>query len=133
MITINKGEINTVDLTLTEKATLDDPYYLFVFTSDAKKTEVIFTGKDLSVEKQRYNRFQIIETSGTNVLTSGIITMDPPGFWTYDIYEQVSQTNLLVNNTTSKVEEGKVKLVGDVPIVQKNTTGKTFSAYKRNS
>ena len=133
MIEITKGAINTVDLTLTEKSTLDSPFYLFVFTSDAKKTEVIFTADDISDQIQRYNRFNITETSGDNILTSGVITMDPVGFWTYDVYEQVLQSNLLVANTTSKVEEGKVKLIGDAPVTQKHTTGKTYSAYKRNS
>jgi len=133
MIEINKETVNYVDLTLTEKATLDSPYYLFVFKSDLERAEVIFTGKDISTEPQRYNRFLVYETSGTNNLTSGVVTLNPTGFWTYKAYEQTSQTNLDVANTTSLVEQGKVKVIGDPTTHNKHIVTRRYNVYGKGS
>lgn len=133
MIQIIKDSVNYIDLTLTEKATLDNPYYLFVFKSDMEGAEVIFTGKDISTEPQRYNRFFVYETSGTNILTSGIVTLNPTGFWTYKIYEMSSRTNLTVSNTTSLVEQGKVKVIGDPTTHSKYIVNREYKTYGTGS
>ena len=129
MVNINKNDNTNIFLTLAEKTTLATPYYLFVFTSDVDRNEVIFTANDLTEYKERYNKFLITETSGTTTLTSGVITLTPTGFWSYKVYEQESGTNLLVENTTSLVEQGRVKVIGTETINPKYSNSKTYKSY----
>jgi hypothetical protein len=114
MINIEKNSTNVVVLTLTEKSTLPTPYYLFEFTNNINRDNVVlFTGTDNSSYKSRYNRFNIIETGTTSVnLLQSTVNLFPPGMWDYTIYEQVSSTNLFVSGTTSIVEVGKVIVTG---------------------
>ena len=112
MLLVNKNSNNTLILTLTEKATLTSPYYLFDFKSDITGNSVRFISSDLSTEQQRYNQFLITETSGTNILTSGTITLTPTGTWTYKVYEQSSSSNLNPILATTLLEIGIVKVVG---------------------
>jgi hypothetical protein len=81
MILINKGANNLIDLTLAEKSTLALPYYLFVFKNDITKQSVKFIPINSSAYRHRYDRFLITETSGTNIYTSGVITLNPTGYW----------------------------------------------------
>lgn len=115
MIVINKGQNSTVILTLTEKATLTSPVFLFRFINDMQRTEKSFIAADRSSYPYRYNEFLITETSGSEILTSGTITLSPQGFWHYEIYEQASTTNtnyLLSLTPQSPLEIGKVKVIG---------------------
>jgi len=129
MIKINKNENNTIIATLAEKATLSKPFYLFVFTSDVDKTEVIFTAQDTTEFNERYNKFLITETSGTVDFTSGVINLTPTGFWSYKAYEQVDSSNLLVSNTTSLVEVGRVKVIGAEVFNTVYDNNKTYKGY----
>jgi hypothetical protein len=129
MIKINKNANNTIIATLAEKATLSEPFYLFVFTSDVDKTEVIFTAQDTTEFNERYNKFLITETSGTVDYTSGVINLTPTGFWSYKAYEQVSSSNLLVANTTSLVEVGRVKVIGAEVFNTVYDNNKTYKGY----
>tara|TARA_R100001244_G_scaffold56079_1_gene47871 strand:+ start:263 stop:658 length:396 start_codon:yes stop_codon:yes gene_type:complete len=129
MIKINKNENNTIIATLAEKATLSKPFYLFVFTSDVDKTEVIFTAQDTTEFNERYNKFLITETSGTVDFTSGVISLTPTGFWSYKAYEQVDSSNLLVSNTTSLVEVGRVKVIGAEVFNTVYDNNKTYKGY----
>ena len=126
---VNKGANNYLYFTLNEKKTLAAPYYLFVFTNDITDQSVVFTCADLSQYKYRYNQFLITETSGTNDYTSGVITLTPTGFWSYKVYEQSSATNLLVSNTTSLVEEGKIKVIGTETRPSVFTPNRTYKTY----
>jgi len=115
MIIINKNSNNTFQLTLTENITLSSPNYLFEFKSDISNESVCFIASDTSAYQERYNEFTVTETSGTNILTSGTITLEPMGLWTYRVFEQTSSTNLnpsLANNTTP-LEIGKVRVKGN--------------------
>jgi hypothetical protein len=108
MILINKGTSNTVILTLSEKTTITNPYYLFVFTSDEKNTVKKLIPTDISINKIRYNEFVIVEPSHVS-LTAGT--------WKYEIYEQASSTNTNITGL-NLVENGRVDVVGsstDVP------------------
>jgi hypothetical protein len=133
MILINKNANTTFDLSLREKSTLTTPFYLFVFTNDLTKSSVAFTTTDTSGNTQRYNRFLVTETSGTNTLTSGVITLNPTGFWHYKVYEQVSSSNLLVSATTTLVEEGKVNVVGTSTTHSAHSTTKTYKGYGKGA
>ena len=125
MITINKGEANTFDLTLSEKATLTNPFYLFVFQSDITKDYTRKVIADTSLYARRFNRFEI--TEGTD------ITFNPTGFWHYKVYEQTSSTNTDETQSTGLVEVGKLKVIGDDTTRAKHSTTRTYKAYGKGS
>jgi hypothetical protein len=110
-ILINKNSGNTCYFTLTEKATLTSPYFLFNFVSTDSNQSVIFTAPDLSTNIQRYNKFLITETGATQNFTAGTISLTP-GEWNYYAYEMTGQTNLFISATTSMVEQGLVFVSG---------------------
>lgn len=112
MLIVAKNTNNTLIVTLTEKVTLASPYYLFAFISDVSQLTKYFISADISIHTDRYNEFLITETSGTEILTSGTITLNPTGQWTYRIYEQDSSTNLDPSLATSLLEIGVVKVTG---------------------
>lgn len=110
-------------MTLTERSTLTNPYYLFNFTSDVTGDSVNFIATDLSNYTDRYNKFLITETSGTTDYTSGTIELSPTGQWSYKVYEQSSSTNLIVAQATnqSPLEVGMVKVKGTEETIIRNT------------
>lgn len=130
MIRITKGQANTVILTLTERSTLSNPTYLFVFNNDETKGGVAFIATDISLHTDRYNQFTITEkVSGANPL-NGECTLSPDGHWTYAIYEQESTINLNPDNATGVVETGKVKVVGTAASYTKyDDQPKTYTVY----
>jgi hypothetical protein len=92
-------------LTLTEKVTLDVPYYLFVFTHVTTKDAVSFVkavADDQSLYQSRYNQFTINP--------SVVFDEQPTGMWNYTIHEQEDDENTDVANTTSVLEYGKLIL-----------------------
>lgn len=107
-----KNSVNTVSLTLVEKTTLPNPYYLFEFQNiyTRKKYFQIFTDVSVSGEaRTRANEFniEVIDSgSGANKIILGDI-----GQYNYTIYEQVSDSNLNPANTTSIVERREMRLL----------------------
>lgn len=115
MILIEQGTVNTVALTLREKATLNPPdSYLFVFENDIERRSKIFIGLDTSSFPVRYQEFAI-EENAVEDLPNAVVQLEPEGFWTYTIYEQTGTTNLDPTDPVvgDVVEVGKVKVLGD--------------------
>lgn len=110
MILINKNSSNEVVLTLSEKTSITNPTYLFEFINDATKEIKTFISADFSNNKERFNIFNIIETS-TEVPLTGHVSLTV-GNWKYNIYQQSSTTNLVVANSGGLVENGRVDVVG---------------------
>jgi len=110
MILINKNSSNEVVLTLSEKTSIVGATYLFEFINDATKETKLFISQDYSNNKERFNIFNIIETS-TEVPLTGRVKLSI-GNWKYNIYQQTSTTNLVVANSGAKVENGRVDVVG---------------------
>ena len=108
MIRLEPNTVNSVVVTLNELATLATPYYLFEFIKDDTNETKIFTASNVSISKSRYDEFNITTTTGTEDLLNGVIDLKTKGYYTYNIYEQVSSTNLDLANITSLVEVGKV-------------------------
>jgi hypothetical protein len=134
MILINKNSSNIVCLTLTEKTTITNPTYLFKFTNDLTRESILFIGLDTSLYTDRYNKFNIIETSGANDLLNSTVTLNPTGFFSYKIFEQASTTNLLESATGALIESGKVKVVGtDTTHTVYNSGVKKYKAYGKGS
>ena len=108
MIRLEPNTVNSVVVTLNELATLATPYYLFEFIKDDTNETKIFTASNVSTSRSRYDEFNITTTTGTEDLLNGVIDLKTKGYYTYNIYEQVSPTNLDLANITSLVEVGKV-------------------------
>jgi len=116
---IEKNTVNNCIFTLAEKTTLAPVYYLFEFTNTQDETILTFTCTDISVNKLRYNEFNIEETTNEDRLT-GKITLDL-GEYKYNIYEQSISTNLLVANAGNLVKgNGRIDVKGT------ETTDSTF-------
>lgn len=124
MIKIVQGQVNTVALTLTEKSTLTNPDYLFVFQGDETRDLYKFIAADTSNYPDRYNLFAITETSSNPNPLAGEVELQLVGFYKYTIYEQDSTTNLDPDLATGIVEEGKVQVFG---------TATTDSEYNNNA
>ena len=128
MIKINKSSGNEVVLTLSEKTTITNPTYLFEFTNDATKEVKTFIAVDYSNNKERFNIFDIIETSTENLLTGRVHLS--VGAWKYRIFEQSSSTNLIVANATNLVENGKVDVIGTDTVLNEFTgEQKTYKEF----
>lgn len=120
MILIQQNTSNTVILTLTEKCTLANPYFLFIFTNDLSREKVAFNCTDISSYKDRYNKFIIQEVQSQVDHDIGKIKLHPTGYWHYEIYEQTTDKNKNPKQATSLVESGKVRVQG---------TDTTFDKY----
>lgn len=121
MILLESG-INDVYVTLTEKATLTNPDYIFLFVNDNTGQKVFCSSGDTSQYTNRYNQFKIeVKTSGANWL-NGQVVLDDYGFYHYYVYERANTSGLVYNTLittdirdlvptyfTSLVETGKMK------------------------
>jgi hypothetical protein len=128
VITITIGQENEVWLTVAEKTTITNPNYLFVFKSDMTKKEVIFIAP--YVNKAEYSVFEIEEASSNLNFLQGKIKLTPSGFWTYEVYQQTSSTNLVPTSAQGLVEVGKVQVL-DTPYTdsiyqQQSTTNEVY-------
>ena len=113
MIIINKNSTNTVVLTLSEKTTLTNAVYLFEVINDSSNESKCFIVEDISTNKIRYNEFNFIENA-TEDLLNGTFELGLSGFYTYNVYEQISTTNLDPLLATNKIETGKLNVVDSI-------------------
>ena len=125
---IQKNTVNTCVFSLAEKTTLTPVYYLFEFTNSQDDTILTFTATDISINKLRYNEFEIEETASEDRLT-GKITLDLLGSYTYSIYEQSSATNLVVANAGGLVEIGRIDVKGTVAEDETFTETRTIAVF----
>lgn len=102
MIKLEKNSTNTVVLTLSEKTTITNPYYLFEFTSDQTNEVKYIIPTDISVNKIRYNEFEIIEPTNISLTV---------GTYKYRIFEQNNNSNYDTNGL-NEVENGRVDVIG---------------------
>jgi hypothetical protein len=100
MITLTKGQTQTIRFTGTEKALLTNPYFLFVFTHRVTNEIVKFVATNISTT-QRVDSFSLAVNSR--------FADGDCGFWKYEVYEQSSSSS---TDTTgkNKVEEGYMVL-----------------------
>ena len=110
MIQLTKGVTQFMYLTLTEKELLTNPNYLFVFRSRSTNTEVKFVllnNTDISLYKDRYNKFSLVTNTYFN--TSLI------GQYTYEIYEQASSSN--TNPTGLNMLESGIMMLNEAATI----------------
>jgi hypothetical protein len=104
MIRLNLGS-NVVVLTLSEKITIASPNFLFEFINNQTQIKYYCISADLSLYPERYNKFNIIVKTTTPSPLVGEIQIPLGDEYTYNVYEQVSSTNLVPTGLTV-VENG---------------------------
>lgn len=120
MIILTKGQIQNVYFTLTEKQTISAPNYLFVFEQRSTNTEVKFVltnAKDLSLYKDRYNKFLL------NVNQYFLSKLN--GQYTYSVYQQTSATNTTTTGLTL-LESGIMMLKDSEELYTEYNTTDTY-------
>jgi hypothetical protein len=103
MILLSKGNTEEIIVTLTEKATITSPNYLFVFQNQTtnEKIKIVFeNADDISHSPERFNLFSIV--------VNDYFLSEDPGLYDYTVYEQSDLTETETGKTI--VEEGKMKL-----------------------
>ena len=126
MQVINKGQSNKFVVTLKEKQTLTNPYFLFEFINKVERNPVYVILTDVSGFPDRFNQFNIVE--GTTV------NLTEEGEWDYRVFEQLSNSNLNPSLSDNKVplEVGMLYVKGTPTITKKQyvktQTIKTYGA-----
>lgn len=96
MINFNINSINNIAcLTLSEKTTIENAYYLFELINDQTKEVLRVVLTDTSGNKERINLFNLS------------FTLNKKGFYKYNVYEQASSTNVIPNGL-KLVDNGKL-------------------------
>ena len=101
MITLNKGETQTIFFTAREKCSLANPYFYFVFQNRITQEIVKFGITNTSTD-ERYDKFSLVVNS--KFLNS------ETGFWTYSIYEMVTLVQSYDYENQQPVETGYMVL-----------------------
>jgi hypothetical protein len=113
MLVLTKNSANTIRVSLAELSTLTNPVYLIEFISDTSLISTTCIAPDTSSYPARYNEFTITEQTAPDGLLAQIL-LEPVGFFTYNIYEQTSATNLAPNAPgTVLLETGKARVLID--------------------
>lgn len=125
MLNFTKG--NTTQkmvVTLNERKTLTNPYYLFVFQNIQTRVDypvVINSTSDLSSYPARFNEFQIdVQTVFGDVNV---------GDYNYSVYEQASSSNTDPTGL-NLLENGKMKMRTTDTAIDAYETTTTYKAYK---
>jgi hypothetical protein len=123
MMNLTTGTTATVYLTLTEKQTLTNPNYLFLFVQRTTNREVVFVKSnagDTSTAKDRYNLFSL----DVDQLFEGYI-----GEYHYTVREQASLTNLDPEQSGAILETGMMRLSEPTDEAYEFTTYETDNTY----
>ena len=106
MVILQDGA-NNVILTLTEKATIANPYYLFALSSIQTNQTIYFMATDISSHTERYNKFVWTIKSNPN-LNNGEFDLPIEGLYTYTAY-QLSTPALTPPSDAVVLEVGNVQ------------------------
>ncbi len=113
MLIFRKDSVNIIRTSLAELSTLASPTYLIEMISDQSLISTTCIAADTSAYPSRYNEFTITETATPNNLNAEIL-LEPVGYFTYNIYEQTSTTNLTPNDAgVILLESGKARCLID--------------------
>ena len=111
---IYKGQNNKIGVTLKEKQTLTLSDFVFKFTNDMTGKSVTCTSQDVSLYPDRINIFYIAENNTPDPINA-IVSLNPSGMWTYEIYEvpQASPKILDISQSVAILETG-ILIVKDI-------------------
>ena len=99
MVLITRGTSKYIDLTLTEKVTISNPYYLFVFTNKQTGKVSKCNLTDSSTYPERYNRFTFVEPTTLTLI---------PNDYVLQVYQVATQTTTIP--TTGLLETDIVRV-----------------------
>lgn len=116
MLIIVQGQANDIIVTLKEKQTLTNPNFLFVFKNKQSKIVATCIAPDTSDFTYRYNEFSITETVLPNGLNAEVYLPNVNEHH-YEVYEQVSATNLNPSLADNILEIGFVKVFGTKTVI----------------
>lgn len=123
MLKVTKGTETDIVVTLTEKTTLSNGYYLFTFIHNTTKETIskIFNfNEDLSSYTDRFNKF---------TLPASLFTTATRGEWQYRVYEQSSAVNTDPTGL-AEVENGMMYLEpSDLFEFEENAASTTYKVY----
>jgi hypothetical protein len=106
MIILESGA-NNVILTLSEKVTISNPYFLFALSSIQTNSTVYFLATDISNYTERYNKFiWTIKTNPNNNVGEFLLPIE--GLYSYTAY-QLSSPQLTPPNGAVVLEVGNVQ------------------------
>jgi hypothetical protein len=100
MLLLTKSQTKDWYLTLSEKVTISNPYFLFSLTHRQTNKEYNFLLTDISTFKERYNKFSINENDYNFF----------EGEYEYVVYAQTSSTNIIPSLANEQVESGILKV-----------------------
>jgi hypothetical protein len=91
----------TKNLTFYLQPSLSVPIYLVSLVNYTNRTRKSFIAPDVSTALSQLLQLTVTEvgTGAENSLT-GRVSIDPPGRYTIEVYEQTSTTNLIIANAT---------------------------------
>lgn len=103
MIYLEKGQVNTFVVTLTEVTTIPNPNYLFEFQEEfnPQAPAIYWQGVDTSPFISRYNLFTLDEPTDIDFIK---------GQYYYKVYESAAPTNDPTGLTM--IEEGRMVVAG---------------------
>jgi len=113
MIYLQKDNINTVILTLTESSQLSNPEFLFVFINEFQtfpnQDEIFFTTSNDSSYTNRYDMFDIeLSSSGSTTGGTSVALNLDSGQYRYEVYEATASTLSISATTGSIIESGRL-------------------------
>ena len=111
MIFIERNTTNKIVLTLDESATISNPYYLFHIRNEFNLNDTVlyYYTPDLSSNKNRYNLFNIIESSAGSTTGGFDIPISlKSGQYVYTVYESTAATISISATTGHIVEVGRM-------------------------
>lgn len=111
-------ELNTRDsnvcLTLKEKQTLENPYYLFEVWQTPEEKQY-FLQIDTSDYPDSYNRFSLKPISSGTPTNGEFLVKNNTDFWNYNVYETATQS-LDPEDATGLLETGIIRVETARPI-----------------
>jgi|SRR6185437_135306 len=127
MITITRGTVNTIVLTLTENISISNPVFLFVFTNDQTRQAYQCIAADQSGFTYRYNEFFISETASPAPFAGGV-SLPSPGDYHYAVYQQTSTSNLDPTLAERLLETGKM-----IVLASSSDTNNTYDSEPKTN
>lgn len=108
MQVIARGQSNSMVVTLQEKQTLTNPYWLVRFVNESSLVENSCISPDTSSYTSRYNKLTVRESTSEDRVNGTLYL--PEGIYTYYVYEQASSSNLDFRNAGTMCEVGQVRV-----------------------
>lgn len=103
---LNKGQVNNVALTLSERSQITSPWFLIVFENkfSTDSDTVKCSMKNGVAPNSRYDLLVIEEKTSPNPLNGEVYLIS--GEWSYKVYESASQTLDIASTTGRILQQG---------------------------